>query len=86
MFEVHLENWKQYYRWVVALFGGSVATIAVLYRIEVRAFELTVLIHVVIVIGGAMGLILLFVIHKIVAIERILVATELELAEERENR
>lgn len=78
-FELHLENWKQYYSWVIALFGGSIATIAVLYIMEVRAFELTFLIHILVVIGGAMGIILLFVVHKIVEIEAILAMTDHEL-------
>ena len=67
--QVHIQNWRKYGSWLATIFGGILLTSALVYLENVSSFGSLFLQHVLIAIGGALLLNLVYVIHKLRRIE-----------------
>lgn len=70
---MYLAKWSQYGSWLVAVFGGAILSMAVLYVTEVRLFGGLVIRHIILLFGGTLVFYISFVACKIDVIEGLVV-------------
>lgn len=68
--ETHLQNWRQYGSWIIALFGGLAITVAITVVTTVTTFGGVVVQHFLAIFGSALLLMMGYVVLKIQYLER----------------